>query len=104
MRQLLLLIIHCYWRLIPKEKRRSCIFKKSCSNYVFEITKRDGFFAGAKALLFRYNNCRGELTFFKNPLTLRTQVVLKSGIVIEDSELSENLVLKLKYLVEAEPV
>jgi putative component of membrane protein insertase Oxa1/YidC/SpoIIIJ protein YidD len=100
MKQVLLLIIHCYWRLIPEEKRRCCVFKKSCSNYVFEITKQDGFLAGAKALLFRYNNCRGEFTFFKNPLTLRTQVVLKSGVIVEDYELSENILLKYKTLVE----
>ena len=58
MAPLLLYFIKCYWRLIPPKKRRSCIFKKSCSHFVFEITKRDGSIKGLRALLYRMKHCR----------------------------------------------
>lgn len=58
MKSFLLLIIRLYWTLIPKSNRRMCIFKKSCSNYVFEITKKQGFIKGIIALKFRYRHCR----------------------------------------------
>ncbi|MEC7784800.1 membrane protein insertion efficiency factor YidD [Leeuwenhoekiella palythoae] len=58
MRVFLILLIKFYWVLIPKAKRRRCLFKKSCSHYVFDITKDEGFFEGLKALNFRYKNCR----------------------------------------------
>ena len=47
-----------YWVLIPKSKRRKCIFKKSCSHYVFDITKEKGLSKGIIALRYRYKNCR----------------------------------------------
>ncbi|MBG6131755.1 putative component of membrane protein insertase Oxa1/YidC/SpoIIIJ protein YidD [Aquimarina sp. EL_43] len=58
MKFFLLLIIRLYWTFIPKSNRRRCIFKKSCSNHVFEITKKQGFNKGISALKFRYRNCR----------------------------------------------
>lgn len=58
MRVFLLLIIRMYWILIPKSKRRRRIFKTSCSRYVFDITKEEGFNKGIIAILFRYKNCR----------------------------------------------
>jgi putative component of membrane protein insertase Oxa1/YidC/SpoIIIJ protein YidD len=57
MRIFLLLIIKVYWVLIPKSKRRKCLFKTSCSNYVYKVTKNEGLFAGIKALRFRVKNC-----------------------------------------------
>ena len=47
-----------YWLVIPKYKRRKCIFKVSCSNYVFKKTKEEGFISGYKALKKRIKSCR----------------------------------------------
>lgn len=58
MKYLLLLTIKIYWLTIPKQKRNKCIFKKSCSNYVFDITKQEGLIKGLKALKNRFENCR----------------------------------------------
>ncbi len=46
-----------YWIIIPKSKRRQCLFKMSCSNYVYEKTKTEGLLSGLKALKFRINIC-----------------------------------------------
>lgn len=47
-----------YWALIPASNRKTCLFCESCSNYVYNITKKQGLFRGIKALVYRYKNCR----------------------------------------------
>jgi putative component of membrane protein insertase Oxa1/YidC/SpoIIIJ protein YidD len=92
MKYLILFAIRLYWNCIPKRKRKKCIFKKSCSNYVFETTKEKGFFEGLKAFRFRYINCRGNFEIFKNPLTNETQMLLPSRAVISSKEIAERLI------------
>jgi putative component of membrane protein insertase Oxa1/YidC/SpoIIIJ protein YidD len=58
MRWFFISLIKVYWYLIPQEKRRSCIFSKSCSNYVMDTLKYEGALSGLRAFSFRYNNCR----------------------------------------------
>ncbi|WP_299243783.1 membrane protein insertion efficiency factor YidD [uncultured Aquimarina sp.] len=58
MKNLLLVIIRSYWILIPMSKRKKCVFKKSCSHYVYDITKQKGLFQGIRALKFRFQHCR----------------------------------------------
>ncbi|WP_432208133.1 membrane protein insertion efficiency factor YidD [Asprobacillus argus] len=60
MKVFLLISIRVYWLLIPKVKRRRCLFKKSCSQYVYDITKREGLLLGMKALRFRIKNCNSK--------------------------------------------
>ncbi len=92
MKFLLLLIIKIYWNLIPPSNRKKCIFKKSCSNYVFEITEKEGFINGLKAFQFRYKNCRGNFEIFKNPITNKMQMILPSQIIIDKKEIAERLI------------
>lgn len=92
MKHFILIVIRFYWFLIPKSARRKCIFKKSCSNYVFDITKREGFIKGVKAFHFRYKNCRGNFSIFKNPITNQIQMILPSHIIICEEEISERFI------------
>lgn len=92
MKYLLMLIIQVYWTFIPASKRKKCIFKKSCSNFVFETTKREGFIKGLAALLFRYKNCRGGFQIFKNPLNNEIQMILPSKIIISQKEIAERFI------------
>jgi putative component of membrane protein insertase Oxa1/YidC/SpoIIIJ protein YidD len=57
MRILLLITIKLYWLLIPEKMRRTCLFKTSCSHYVFDKTKQEGLLIGLKSLKFRIRNC-----------------------------------------------
>lgn len=57
MKYFLLASIKIYWLLIPISKRRKCLFKISCSNYVYSKTKHEGLISGIKALMFRVKNC-----------------------------------------------
>lgn len=64
---LFLIVIKMYWKYIPASKRKRCIFKESCSHYVYNITKTKGFFAGVKALQYRYKHCRSGYTVLQVP-------------------------------------
>jgi len=92
MKYLILLVIRLYWILIPQSNRRKCIFKKSCSNHVFEITQKEGFLNGLKAFQFRYKNCRGNFTIFQNPIDNKIQMILPSLIIVEKEEIAERLI------------
>lgn len=81
-----------YWKTIPPSKRKKCIFKKSCSNYVFETTQKEGFINGLKTFWFRYKNCRGNFTVFKNPINDKIQMILPSQIIIDQEEIAERLI------------
>ena len=92
MKNLILIAIRMYWILIPQNKRRKCIFKKSCSNHVFEITKKEGLLKGLDAFWFRFQNCRGDFEVFVNPHNSKTQMQLPSGLIIEEQEIAERLI------------
>jgi putative component of membrane protein insertase Oxa1/YidC/SpoIIIJ protein YidD len=57
MKYLLLFSIRVYW-LLPGSWRRSCIFKCSCSHYVYQETKKNGFINGIRAFRRRFHQCR----------------------------------------------
>ncbi|WP_366914024.1 membrane protein insertion efficiency factor YidD [Niabella sp.] len=57
MRYFLLLIIRLYW-LTPEKNRRRCLFKETCSRYVYRITRQQGLRAGLAALKDRRRKCR----------------------------------------------
>jgi putative component of membrane protein insertase Oxa1/YidC/SpoIIIJ protein YidD len=57
MKWLLMALIHLYW-IIPQKRRRRCIFKQTCSKYVYQTTKEKGFFNGIQALKQRMRQCR----------------------------------------------
>ena len=58
MRFFLMIMIKAYWFFVLAEKRSRCIFRQSCSIYVYNVAKRKGFLSGVKALRYRYQNCR----------------------------------------------
>lgn len=91
---LLILLIKFYWFLIPKTKRRKCIFRKSCSKYVYEKTINEGIIQGLKALQYRYSNCRSGFHIFENPITKKIQIILPNNSILEEYEISERFITK----------
>jgi putative component of membrane protein insertase Oxa1/YidC/SpoIIIJ protein YidD len=94
MKHLILLIIRFYWFSKSKSSKPKCIFRKSCSHYVYEITQERGFLKGLKAFLFRYKNCRGDIQLFKNPINNKINMLLPSRIIIKEDEIAERLLIK----------
>jgi hypothetical protein len=72
-----------YW-LLPKSRRRKCLFKESCSLYVFTLTSRKGLYEGLKALQLRLKQCRPGYYIFKTE-DGNEWVLLKDKTVIERS-------------------
>ncbi len=58
MKYVLLFLIKLYQEFYPKKYRGKCLYKESCSNFVYRITNDKGLFAGIKALHFRFKNCK----------------------------------------------
>ena len=89
MRLLLLLGIRLYWRLWPERLRRPCLFRESCSRYVYRATARAGASAGFAALWERTRRCRGgySVETFGDQLVVR----LADGSVLSESEASPSL-------------
>lgn len=94
MKYITLFLIHLYWLFIPEHKRRNCIFKKSCSQAVFEDTQEKGFIYGLKTFHFRFKNCRAGFELFTEPITNEVKMVLPSKVIIEKDEIAERLLTK----------
>ena len=46
---------------------------------------------GLKAFNFRYKNCRGNFTIFKNPINNQIQMILPSQLIIDGEEIADRL-------------
>lgn len=93
MKYVLILIIRSYWILVPESKRRKCIFRKSCSQFVYEEALH-GFLKGLNAFRYRYRNCRYGYEIFENPLDNTFQMILPSGQIIKEIDISERLTVE----------
>jgi len=89
MKHLLLLTIKLYWTLVPAGRRRRCIFRQSCSRYVYGVTAREGLWKGLQALTFRFQNCRGGFQVLEHPLNGSRQVILPGGSLVGLAEMAE---------------
>lgn len=89
MRLLLLVLIKLYWIVIPEKKRRSCLFKETCSHYVYRHTSEEGFFKGAIALKQRYKKCRKGYRLYSSLNGIELE--LADGSVIDENEIAPRI-------------
>jgi uncharacterized protein len=76
-------MIRIYW-LLPKSRRRKCLFKESCSHYVFTLTSNKGLREGLRTLKLRLKQCRPGYYIFKTG-DGKEWIILKDKTVIERS-------------------
>ena len=86
LRRATLLIIQLYWKLVPEDRRRSCIFRLSCSHYVYEVVQSRGATQGLKAFVSRWRQCRPGYSVVPNYQSLR--VLLRDGSVADESDIA----------------
>jgi putative component of membrane protein insertase Oxa1/YidC/SpoIIIJ protein YidD len=91
MKGLLILLIKFYWFIIPERKRRRCIFRISCSRYVYQTTKNEGFYEGLIAFRYRFLNCRSGYQIFEHPVDGHITMVLPNGQLLTEAGISEKL-------------
>ena len=81
-----LFLIKLYWKVIPERKRRNCLFKETCSHYVYRTTVEDGFFEGVGALRQRIKKCRKGFQLYSSLSGF--EIELADGSVIKEEEIS----------------
>jgi uncharacterized protein len=92
MKLLLLWFIKLYWILIPKNKRRTCLFRVSCSKHVYQTTKRKGLRKGLLAFKYRFENCRSGVLLHENPIDGKKMMILPNNQVLIENEISERII------------
>ena len=53
-------IVHLYQKYAPEEKRRSCLFKPTCSEYAILVLNKYGVIRGIPKILERFKRCHGN--------------------------------------------
>ncbi len=91
MKWLLLALIKFYWLVYPESSRRKCLFKETCSNKIYRITKTSGLIAGLKTFYNRLQQCKPGYAVFKSPTTGKWYLKSISGDLYEQEEISENI-------------
>jgi len=84
-----LLFIKLYWKIIPENKRRNCLFKETCSRFVYQETIDKGFRGGFSSLLSRIQKCRSGYTLYTGNQGL--EMKLADGSIIKEDEISPNI-------------
>lgn len=89
MKHVLLFIIRMYWFIIPANKRKHCLFKESCSDYVFRNTKKLGLIEGLKALKQRVKSCQSG--YYMIEIKGKKGIIAKDNKFYEESTLRQNI-------------
>lgn len=53
-------LIKLYQIFFSSKIGKVCLFKESCSKYVYRSTKEEGFIRGIKAFKYRFQNCNSK--------------------------------------------
>ena len=85
MKHLLLLAIRIYWKL-PTQLHQRCIFRESCSHYVYRIACTKGFWAGVQAMKLRYKLCRPGYVVYKSEG--RYYLKTANGTIFEEEDIA----------------
>ena len=88
MRYLLMFAIRIYWR-IPTKLHDKCLFKETCSHYVYRIAKHQGFKAAFKTLKERNELCRPGYVVYKS--MGRFYLKTANGQVFNEEYISHNV-------------
>jgi len=90
----LLLAIRLYWIVWPARWRRSCLYRESCSRYVYRAAREAGLAAGFRALRERARTCRPGYGIVRRGG--EAWLVLADGSMLSASEASATAVQPLR--------
>lgn len=89
MKWALLIAIKFYWIIFPEKKRRTCIFKESCSHYVYLHAEEGGFFEGFKALKLRLKQCKKGYQIYSGLQGFEME--LADGTILKEDKIATKL-------------
>lgn len=81
----MLAIIRLYWWIVPEHRRRRCLFRETCSVYVYRRTRESGARCGILAAYRRLSACRPGFQVQVRECTF--EVVCRDGTIIPQSDL-----------------
>jgi len=97
MRFVFINLIKLYWVLVPEHKRRPCLFRESCSRYVFRAFLTEGVRKGILAFKLRFQQCRPGYLVRRNAKSDAYEMILKDGAIVAEKDIALNLLpTKLK--------
>jgi putative component of membrane protein insertase Oxa1/YidC/SpoIIIJ protein YidD len=82
----LVLAIRFYWAVWPARWRRNCVYRESCSRYVYRAALEGGLAGGLRALRERHRTCRPGYGILRHHGA--AWLVLADGSVLSASEAS----------------
>ncbi len=89
MKFLLLGVIRLYQTCCPNRFRRTCLYKESCSRYVYRVTKRYGFCKGVFALRYRMANCAPGYKLYR--IEAKEVIITRKMELIQTHEIAPDL-------------
>jgi uncharacterized protein len=88
MKYLILFAIRLYW-LLPTRFKPCCLFKESCSHYVYRQLASQGLRPGWRAFRQRYRQCRPGMACYTTP-DGKTWGIMADGSVVAGDLLRED--------------
>ena len=82
------LSIRFYWLIVPNKIKGVCLFKESCSKYVYRKLTEAGFKSGIKALKYRIKTCREPYVIRKNIYSNEFEMHLCNGDLVEEKKIN----------------
>jgi len=86
---LLLALIRFYWAWRPAHRRRHCLYRESCSRFVYSKTEKEGLFSGLAALRYRYARCRPGYVVYFSPELNQHILILHNGEQVAEENISD---------------
>jgi uncharacterized protein len=86
--------IEHYWNTVPEDKRKICIYRITCSKFVYNKFNNNGFVSGILAYFYRMKSCNHKyIISHKNNM-----VIIKDsqGNIIEENEINPLIVKEFK--------
>lgn len=99
MKQLILIIIKLYWISIPNKSRRHCLFKETCSQFVYRQANELGFFGGIKAFLLRFKRCRKGYHIYTTDKGFVMKLI--DGTIVYEEDISPNILNPIYIEIES---
>lgn len=84
-----LIAIKLYWMAFSEKKNAKCLFKETCSHFVYRQTEEGGFLKGVEALWHRFKKCRKGYQLYSGLNGF--EIELADGSIIPEGEIAPRL-------------
>jgi hypothetical protein len=86
--------IEFYWKRFPEKSRKICIYKITCSKYVYKEFTNEGFISGLKAFFNRRKSCSNGYSI--RYLNKKVIIEDRNGLIIQEHEINPLIVKEFK--------